>query len=272
MLRRNRNHTNVGKYSLLKVLIVQASHGILCCLIAGHNLPEICLNTNSKDFTSSYTEIEGSVAKKPYNPIIGETFNCSYEVPKASFHPSASGPPFTATTNQSDSSPEAIERVTFVSEQVSHHPPVSAFYAECPSLNTYMNGWIWTKSKFLGMSVGVTMVGEGAIHVLERGEVYKAQFPSAYGRSILTIPWMELGGKVLIQCPQTGYQANLTFHTKGEKKTIDTTRYPAFPKRLEERQRREERERLAEKKTWQTKLFHKEGEGWRYSNPLKQNA
>ena len=39
-------------------------------------------------------------------------------------------------------------------------------------------------------------------------------FPSAYARSILTVPWMELGGKCLLECKQTGYYANIEFHCK----------------------------------------------------------
>lgn len=33
-------------------------------------------------------------------------------------------------------------------------------------------------------------------------------------RSILTYPWVELGGKVNIACVKTGYNASVTFHTK----------------------------------------------------------
>ena len=34
------------------------------------------------------------------------------------------------------------------------------------------------------------------------------------GRSILTVPWVELGGKVQISCAKTGYSATIEFHTK----------------------------------------------------------
>ena len=37
---------------------------------------------------------------------------------------------------------------------------------------------------------------------------------SAYARSILTTPWVELGDRVTICCPQSGYNAAVTFHTK----------------------------------------------------------
>jgi hypothetical protein len=33
-------------------------------------------------------------------------------------------------------------------------------------------------------------------------------------RSILTVPWIELGGNVTITCPKTGYRAEIDFLTK----------------------------------------------------------
>lgn len=33
-------------------------------------------------------------------------------------------------------------------------------------------------------------------------------------RSILTVPWIELGGNVSVKCPQTGYYAEIDFLTK----------------------------------------------------------
>lgn len=50
--------------------------------------------------------------------------------------------------------------------------------------------------------------------MLEHEEEYVFTLPSAYARSILTIPWVELGGKVNINCARTGYSATVTFHTK----------------------------------------------------------
>ena len=42
-------------------------------------------------------------------------------------------------------------------------PSVSAFYAECYNKRICFNSYIWTKSKFLGLSIGVNMVGEGKV-------------------------------------------------------------------------------------------------------------
>ncbi|XP_031722313.1 oxysterol-binding protein-related protein 10 isoform X3 [Anarrhichthys ocellatus] len=165
---------------------------------------------------------KGAVAKKPYNPVLGETFHCSWEVPRDKVKPlvrsnqGSSWEPSRAPNNtqQGDDSPEDCYRVRFVAEQLSHHPPVSGFYCECREKSMCVNAHVWTKSKFMGMSIGVSMVGEGVLRLLEHDEEYVFTLPCAYARSILTVPWVELGGKVSINCVKSGYSATVTFHTK----------------------------------------------------------
>jgi hypothetical protein len=97
-------------------------------------------------------------------------------------------------------------------------PPTSAFYAEHAQKKISLNAHLWTKSKFLGLSVAVYNVGEAKICVqTESGtkEEYTLGFPSGFARSILSIPWIELGGQVTIVCPQTGYNTAIEFCTKG---------------------------------------------------------
>ncbi|XP_066453699.1 oxysterol-binding protein-related protein 9 isoform X2 [Eleutherodactylus coqui] len=150
---------------------------------------------------------KGSVAKKPYNPILGEVFLCNWDMPgqeNEDFEPVSEGPVPWASKNN----------VTFVAEQVSHHPPISAFYAECYNKRIQFNAHIWTKSKFLGMSIGVHNIGQGCVSCLDYDEHYILTFPNGYGRSILTVPWVELGGECNINCSKTGYNAIITFHTK----------------------------------------------------------
>jgi len=45
-------------------------------------------------------------------------------------------------------------KVTFIAEQVSHHPPITAFYAEHPKSDISFNAYIYTKSVYLGLSIG----------------------------------------------------------------------------------------------------------------------
>ncbi|KAM5266244.1 oxysterol-binding protein-related protein 9 isoform 8-T8 [Hipposideros larvatus] len=150
---------------------------------------------------------KGSVAKKPYNPILGEIFQCHWTLPndtEESTELVSEGPVPGVSKNS----------VTFVAEQVSHHPPISAFYAECFNKKIQFNAHIWTKSKFLGMSIGVHNIGQGCVSCLDYDEHYILTFPNGYGRSILTVPWVELGGECSINCSKTGYSANIVFHTK----------------------------------------------------------
>ncbi|CAK8678837.1 unnamed protein product [Clavelina lepadiformis] len=148
----------------------------------------------------------GQTAKKPYNPIVGEVFQCSYYVPKSQASPISSSKP----TSQSH------HRVRFVAEQVSHHPPVSAFNVTCPEKKITLNSHIWTRSKFMSMnmSVGVVNIGQGTLCLTDHEESYIITYPSAYARSILTVPWSELGGKCTISCKKTGLTATVIFHMK----------------------------------------------------------
>lgn len=91
---------------------------------------------------------------------------------------------------------------------------VSAFYAEHVGKKISFGAHVWTKSKFLGLSIGVHNVGKGWVNVLQHGEEYVLTFPNGYGRSILTVPWIELGGTTTINCVQTGYHATVEFLTK----------------------------------------------------------
>ncbi|GCC36771.1 hypothetical protein chiPu_0015269 [Chiloscyllium punctatum] len=96
--------------------------------------------------------------KKPYNPIIGETFRCMWIHPKAN------------------------SRTFYIAEQVSHHPPVSAFYVSNRKDGFCITGSILAKSKFYGI---------------------------VYGPMTL-----ELGGHVNITCEKTGYSAIIEFKLK----------------------------------------------------------
>lgn len=111
---------------------------------------------------------KGAVAKKPYNPILGESFLCSWDVPRERVRPLRTNTSVTApsATPPCSANPAHCYRLHFVAEQVSHHPPVSGFYCECKERGMCVNAHVWTKSKFMGMSVGVSMVGEGELNYM----------------------------------------------------------------------------------------------------------
>jgi len=61
---------------------------------------------------------------------------------------------------------------------------VSAFYAEHKTKKVTLCANVWTKSKFLGLSVAVHHVGQGIVRLLKHKEEYISTFPSGYGRYI----------------------------------------------------------------------------------------
>lgn len=145
------------KRSLLEMYADFMSHPDLFVTITDGSTPEDRMVRFVEYYLTSFHEgRKGAIAKKPYNPIIGETFHCSWKVPR---QPEDSKEPSTGSPNPT--SPQDPYQVRFVAEQVSHHPPVSGFYAECQERRMCVNTHVWTKSKFMGMSIGVSMIGEG---------------------------------------------------------------------------------------------------------------
>jgi Oxysterol-binding protein len=76
----------------------------------------------------------------------------------------------------------------FISEshypQVSHHPPISAFYYVSPANKVAIVGELRPKSKFLGNSVSTVMEGQSRITLMGRPEdsgksiAYSSPFPA----------------------------------------------------------------------------------------------
>eukprot|EP00708_Paratrimastix_pyriformis_P002637 GAFH01001388.1.p1 GENE.GAFH01001388.1~~GAFH01001388.1.p1 ORF type:complete len:494 (-),score=159.26 GAFH01001388.1:190-1635(-) len=134
--------------------------------------------------------------KKPYNPVLGEIFRCHWD------HRYATRPDLNSTT-------------TYIAEQVSHHPPVTAFYFDNRKSGFVINGQCYTKSKFLGNSAAALMEGSGTVYMINRNEQYICNFPSAYVRGIIIGKMcMEMCGDVTITCPQTHLQFAMEFKPK----------------------------------------------------------
>ena len=130
--------------------------------------------------------------KKPYNPILGEFFRARYKFGNGT---------------------EAF----FVSEQVSHHPPVSAYVYLSPENQLMIEGEVKPKSKFLGNSTLTEMQGGQRIIFLNRpDEVYEITLPNMYARGILFgTMLLELGDSVTVRCSATDLVADIDFKTKG---------------------------------------------------------
>ncbi|CAI8010194.1 Oxysterol-binding protein-related protein 9 [Geodia barretti] len=201
------------KRSLLEMYAEFFAHPDLFASIPDNSDPRERIIAIARYYCSAFHAArKGAVAKKPYNPILGETFRCYWDLPGG-----RRNAPDDDSKRLIQSGPvpyASYSSVAFVAEQVSHHPPVSGFYAECIPKRMYVNGSIYTKSKFLGLSLGVHHIGSVRLCLMDYGEEYRVNLPNAYARSILTVPWLELGGKCHIECLQNGYTADVEFHCK----------------------------------------------------------
>lgn len=161
---------------------------------------------------------KGSVDKKPYYPILGEIFQCHWTLRNDTEEN-------TKLVSEGPVPWDSKNSVTFMAEQVSHHPPISAFYAEYFNKNIKFNVYVWTKLKFLQMSIEVHNIGQGCVSCLDYDEHYVLTFPNDYGRSILTVPWVELRGECYINCSK---QARVQISSS----TLNPSMRPRSPKLL----------------------------------------
>lgn len=131
--------------------------------------------------------------KKPYNPILGEVFRCSYNYPNGT-------------------------KGYYIAEQVSHHPPISAYYYISPDNNLLIYGELKPKSKFLGNSAATLMGGENRVVLLDRLEdgEYQISMPNMYARGILFGRMvLELGDQSKIRNDANDMSCDVEFKTKG---------------------------------------------------------
>ena len=191
--------------SLLEMFADYMAHAHLLLRVADCSTSESRMITLLEWYLTSFHACrKDSLAKKPYNPIIGEHFHCSWNVPRQLLE--------SDSAHVSDNAEPCVVR--YLGEQVSHHPPITAFYVSCPEKGLSACASLYTKSKFMGLSIGVNMIGAVHLRLDQFDEEYVFSLPSAYARSILTVPWTELGGDIDILCKASGYSGKVHFHTK----------------------------------------------------------
>ncbi|KCV71496.1 hypothetical protein H696_02440 [Fonticula alba] len=128
--------------------------------------------------------------KKPYNPVLGEFYRCQWKL-------------------------DCGARAFFLSEQVSHHPPASAYFYSIPRYNISIEGVVGPKSKFLGNSATSIMNGFSRVTLGRRGETYLASLPNYYVRGLLIGQLsMELCDDAYVICPETRLATEVRFRAK----------------------------------------------------------
>ncbi|XP_069813793.1 oxysterol-binding protein-related protein 1 isoform X2 [Dendropsophus ebraccatus] len=125
---------------------------------------------------------------KPFNPLLGETFELVRE--DLGFR--------------------------LISEQVSHHPPISAFYAEGLSNDFVFHGSIYPKLKFWGKSVEAEPKGIITLELVKHNEAYTWTNPTCCVHNIIVGKlWIEQYGNMEITNHKTGDKCILNFKPCG---------------------------------------------------------
>lgn len=142
---------------------------------------------------------------KPLNPVLGEFFQGHFT------HPTA------GTTH-------------LVSEQVSHHPPVTAYRLWNPDHGISLTGYHAQKTFWENRTINLHKIGQAVLHLDRFDENYLVTFPQLHLEGFLPPPpYPELSDKhpCYIACPSTGYITRLTFSgrswLRGARHTLSAT-------------------------------------------------
>nr|XP_020726441.1 oxysterol-binding protein-related protein 7 [Odocoileus virginianus texanus] len=132
---------------------------------------------------SAYSSTYHRAGCKPFNPVLGETYEC--ERPDRGFR--------------------------FISEQVSHHPPISACHAESENF-IFWQDMKW-KNKFWGKSLEIVPVGTVNVSLPRFGDHFEWNKVTSCIHNILSGQrWIEHYGEVLIRNTQdSSCHCKLTF-------------------------------------------------------------
>ncbi|KAI9893486.1 MAG: Oxysterol binding protein [Vezdaea aestivalis] len=148
--------------------------------------------------------------KKPLNPFLGELFLGKWE--------DESG-----ITN-------------LVSEQVSHHPPATAYCIWNEKAGVRLQGYNAQKASF-SRTINVRQIGHAVLHIDAYKEDYLITLPSLHIEGLIYgAPFVELNGHSYIES-STGYTAKVDYSGKGwlsgKKNSFTATLYPkGKPKEL----------------------------------------
>lgn len=127
--------------------------------------------------------------KKPWNPILGET-HVAHVVD------------------------EVNGRTEFIAEQISHHPPVSAFHLRNDQQTFEVSSNLAFTVKFSGNSAGVAVSGASLLSIGKKDEVYSFSrcIPAMLVRNlVIGTKYIVWEGECIIKCEKTGLEAKVTF-------------------------------------------------------------
>lgn len=125
-----------------------------------------------------------------------------------------------ASQSQAESPANSPVTVSYLTEQTSHHPPVSAFYIDCPAMGISARGFDQLSAKFTGTSIRVTPGAHNLgifVTVHSRGnEEYQLTHPAAQlGGLLRGSPSVTVADTCYITCPQTRMKVILHYLEEG---------------------------------------------------------
>lgn len=128
--------------------------------------------------------------RNPFNPVIGEVFRCQYDHGDCTTH--------------------------YIAEQISHHPPSTAFCIVNEAKGMCLNAYIRPNIRFRGNSLDISLQGKLVGQLKSRQEDYEVSFPHILVRGVLIGSLqITLSGPARLSCPKSGYYADFDFKTKG---------------------------------------------------------
>ncbi|KAJ9210078.1 hypothetical protein DTO166G4_8339 [Paecilomyces variotii] len=171
-------------------------------------------------FTKDLKYIKGKPCK-PYNSTLGEFFRCNWETEDTA------GPVITSSKTDKTNGATTVkddkgERVTvsYLTEQTSHHPPVSAFYVDCPERGVTARGFDQISAKFTGTSIRVAP-GQHNLGIFVNlskwdDEEYQLTHPAAHLGGLLRGSLsISVSDTCFITCPKTRIKAILQYLEDG---------------------------------------------------------
>ena len=152
------------------------------------------------------------------SPFLLKPKQCNWEVEDSSPAIVGNGPKVSATGQVSTE--HKIVRVSYITEQTSHHPPVSAFWIDCPVKGISARGFDQLSAKFTGTSVRVTPGAHNLgifINLQHRGnEEYRLTHPAAQLAGILRGSLsITVADTCYITCPKSRIKVILQYLEEG---------------------------------------------------------
>jgi len=130
---------------------------------------------------------EETMEKKPFNPVVGETHLCWSDHGEGDFS-------------------------EFIGEQVSHHPPISAFIIRNKKRNLSIAGAVTFKVGFGSNCASVTTGGEVMIHTGEESYTMTKSVPDMMVNNVIWgDKYLMWHGTLTITCTKNNYIAKIVF-------------------------------------------------------------